>query len=237
MPPHPRDPTAGSSGAASGADPRARTPAGSEESYGLEVVNARLRRELDACREQLAAAVFGPIPGAPDAAVSLAWLSAQLAQSRRQIHVLSEMLATRSDVTIELEAVLLQLRQPAADGTRSEAAVWAGNALKRLRGVQWVEAIAQDIVGGVAALPAGGSPRTAATDGAAGVNHDAGVNRDARGSAGGADRNGSRQVSRPTAAQRSLVTGGAAPRTAARHAALLAGRGTAGMGRAGAGNQ
>jgi hypothetical protein len=215
--------TNGSNGAVAGAAPRARTP--SEESHSLESANARLRRELDACRTQLAAAVFGPIPGAPPDAASPAWIAAQLEQSRRQVLVLSEMLATRSDVTIELEAVLLQLRQPAADGTRSDAAVWAGNALKRLRGVQWVEAIAQDVVNGIAALPVGGSHRCAAGD------RGAPVCGNARAAAGGGQA--CRQVSRPTAAQRSLVAGEGVPRATARPAA---GRGTAGSGQAGGGN-
>lgn len=241
MPPKPRDPTAavasstarapttGSSGAAPGAAPRARTPAGGEDTHSLEVANVRLRRDLDACREQLAAAVFCPIPGGPPehASASSAWISAQLEQSRRQVLVLSEMLATRADVTIELEAVLLQLRQPAADGTRSDAAVWAGNALKRLHGVKWVEAIAQDIVDGMAALPSGGSHRCSAG------NRAPGESRDARVAAVGAERQAGQQVSRPTAAQRSLVAG--APRSAVRHAAA-AGGAAVGTGRAGAGH-
>ena len=41
---------------------------------------------------------------------------------------------------METEAVLLQLSQPATDGTRSEASAWASAALRRLRGVHHAEA-------------------------------------------------------------------------------------------------
>jgi len=184
-----RRPTAlAAGGSSSAAAPLARTPGAGEQS--LEGVNASLRRELQACREELAAAVFGPIPGAPRASdpLSPAWAAAQLAQSRRQVQLLSEALATRSDVTVELEAVLLQLRQPAADGTRSEAAVWAGSALKRIRGVQWVEAISQDVVDRVSALSVIGRSGLGAPPPPA----------------------SQRAISIPTASQRGLVSAGAA---------------------------
>lgn len=177
-------------GSSSSAALHARTPAGAEEVPGsLESTNIRLRHELQACREQLAAAVFGPIPGGPPEASSSssAWLAAQLAQSQRQVQVLCEALVARSDVSIELEAVLLQLRQPAPDGTQSEAAVWAANALKRLRGVQWVESIAKDVVDRVAALP---TPTQAGS-----------LSR----SSSIAKNSSERHISQPTAAQRSLV--------------------------------
>ena len=157
-------PAAGPSRAsAPAARPRVDEPNGGEKANAaLHSANVALHRELQEARDQLAAAVFGPIADEGEGGAA-AWAAAQLAQSRRQVALLSEALATRSDMSVELEAVLLQLRQPAADGTRSEAAVWAGNALRRLRSVQWAEDLSRDRV---TAMPA--APRSAGTRSAGG---------------------------------------------------------------------
>ena len=60
--------------------------------------------------------------------------------------VLSEALIARSDVSAELESVLLTLRQPSADGDRSESAEWAASTIRRLRGVQLGEELASRVI-------------------------------------------------------------------------------------------
>mmetsp|Transcript_24341 Transcript_24341/g.53160 ORF Transcript_24341/g.53160 Transcript_24341/m.53160 type:complete len:212 (+) Transcript_24341:218-853(+) len=125
-----------------------RAPRESDEALAQE--NANLRRELVRLKEQFETALTRKC-NAPDWSPDFEnqytpkWLAAQLQQSQRQVAVLSEALLARSELSIELEAILVQLRQPAADGSRSEAAAWAAAALRRLRQVQFIEGIAPSL--------------------------------------------------------------------------------------------
>ena len=107
-----------------------------------------LRRELSQVREQLAAVLVQPcervdaVHGQHKSHSSTLWLAAQIQQSQRQVAVLSSAMLARSELSAELESILLQMRQPAPYGTRSEAATWAAAAMRRLRHVQFVEGIA-----------------------------------------------------------------------------------------------
>jgi hypothetical protein len=105
--------------------------------------NAMLRRENEEMRDSFAKLMIGadaPPTGTmlPDAN----WLAAQLMQSQRQVQLLTEALVQRGDLSTELEAALNKLRQPAADGKRSEYADWAASTHRRLRHVQFVEELA-----------------------------------------------------------------------------------------------
>ena len=116
-------------------------------SQALSEENAQLRREVAELRQQLMVALSAPAPPAVTelSPQSVAWLSAQLEQGRRQVQVLSDALVQRSEMSTELEAVLLKLRQPAADGTRHEGAEWAAAAMRRLRHVQFAEELAGNL--------------------------------------------------------------------------------------------
>ena len=126
---------------------RGRGKAAALSADPLAEENAALRRELADARKQLAAALTTPVERTPaerhaDAASAMAWMAAQLAQSQRQVGVLSQALLARSHIAAELDAVLGQLATPAPDGTRSEAAAWAAAAMRRLRQVQFVGGLA-----------------------------------------------------------------------------------------------
>ena len=109
--------------------------------------NAQLRREVVELRQQLMAAMSAPaLPATAELPPQgVAWLSAQLEQSRRQVQLLSDALVQRSEMSIELEAVLLKLRQPTADGKRTEGAELAAAAMRRLRHVQFAEEVAGNL--------------------------------------------------------------------------------------------
>ncbi|KAL1524545.1 hypothetical protein AB1Y20_019437 [Prymnesium parvum] len=133
-----RDVRAGSSAAS--ADAKTKQPPLAEE-------NAQLRREVAELRKQLMGALSAPTPpGSTELApLGVAWISAQVEQSKRQVQVLSEALVQRLEISTELEAVLLKLRQPAADGTLPEGAEWAASAMRRLRHVQFAEELAENL--------------------------------------------------------------------------------------------
>ena len=102
-----------------------------------------LRQEVQDVRDSFAKLMIGPdaLPtgvALPDAN----WLAAQLMQSQRQVQLLTDALVQRGDLSTELEAALNKLRQPTADGKRSEYADWAATTLRRLRHVQFVEELA-----------------------------------------------------------------------------------------------
>ena len=114
-----------------------------KEMGALAQENAMLRREVQEVRDSFAKLMIGadalPTGAAlPDAS----WLAAQLMQTQRQVQLLTEALVQRGDLSTELEAALNKLRQPTADGKRSEYADWAASTLRRLRHVQFVEELA-----------------------------------------------------------------------------------------------
>mmetsp|Transcript_2574 Transcript_2574/g.5016 ORF Transcript_2574/g.5016 Transcript_2574/m.5016 type:complete len:200 (-) Transcript_2574:112-711(-) len=116
-----------------------------KEMGALVEENTQLRREVQEVRDCLAklmvcsdATPTGGTAALPDAS----WLAAQLMQSHRQVQLLTEALVQRGELSTELEAALNKLRQPAADGRRSEYVEWATSTLRRLRHVQFVEELA-----------------------------------------------------------------------------------------------
>lgn len=108
--------------------------------------NAQLRREVAELRQQLMVALTASAaPSTELPAHGVAWLSAQVEQGRRQVQLLSEALTQRSEMSVELESVLLKLRQPAADGKRPEEAEWAAAAMRRLRHIQFAEEVSENL--------------------------------------------------------------------------------------------
>ena len=109
----------------------------------LEAENASLRRELKEVRDQLSAVLLTTVPrptapeGTPPTTLELAFVAAQLQQTRRQVRVLSDALVDRRDISIELEGALRELRQHDA-----AARGWATAALRRLRHIGWAEDLA-----------------------------------------------------------------------------------------------
>ena len=109
----------------------------------LEAENASLRRELKEVRDQLSAVLLTTVPrptapeGTPPSTLELAFVAAQLQQTRRQVRVLSDALVDRRDISIELEGALRELRQHDA-----AARGWATAALRRLRHIGWAEDLA-----------------------------------------------------------------------------------------------
>ena len=99
-----------------------------------------LRQEVQDVRDSFAKLMIGADALPTGAALPDAnWLAAQLMQSQRQVQLLTDALVQRGDLSTELEAALNKLRQPTADGKRSEYADWAATTLRRLRQVQFVE--------------------------------------------------------------------------------------------------
>ena len=118
-----------------------------KQTNALAEENAQLRKEVAEAREQLAKIMYThpdapPVAGAapPDAA----WAAAQLTQAQRQVELLTEALVQRGELSTEVEAALIKLRQPTADGKRPEYADWATNTLRRIRHVQFVEELASE---------------------------------------------------------------------------------------------
>ena len=102
-----------------------------------------LRQEVQDVRDSFAKLMIGADALPTGAALPDAnWLAAQLMQSQRQVQLLTDALVQRGDLSTELEAALNKLRQPTADGKRSEYADWAATTLRRLRHVQFVEELA-----------------------------------------------------------------------------------------------
>ena len=115
-----------------------------KEMAALAEENAQLRREVEEVRAELTKLMVGtpPAPAAGAPLPDASWLAAQLVQSQRQVQLLTEALVQRSELSTELEVALTKLRQPTADGKRSEYAEWATATLRRLRHVQFVEELA-----------------------------------------------------------------------------------------------
>ena len=114
-----------------------------KEMGALAEENAQLRRELQEVRDSLTKLMIGSEATPTGSALPDAnWLAAQLMQSHRQVQLLTEALVQRGELSTELEAALNKLRQPSADGKRSEYADWATSTLRRLRHVQFVEELA-----------------------------------------------------------------------------------------------
>lgn len=150
----------------SAAGPRPAVPAASRKEMGaLAEENAQLRKEVQEVRDCLTKVMIGSeATPAASALPDSTWLAAQLMQSHRQVQLLTEALVQRGELSTELEAALNKLRQPAADGKRSEYADWATSTLRRLRHVQFVEELAA-----VHQPKAGTAPRSAARASGRGV--------------------------------------------------------------------
>lgn len=126
----------------------------------LEAENASLRRELAEVRQQLmeVTAAAAP-PGASAQTLPAAfWLEAQLRQSRRHVQLLSEALVKRAELSTEVEAILLQIREQqmkptarAPDDSKGGAPArgltpeWAAAAMRRVRSVQFAEELADQL--------------------------------------------------------------------------------------------
>ena len=119
-----------------------------KQTNALAEENAQLRKEVAEAREQLAKIMYAhpdaPPPVAGAAPPDIAWIAAQLTQAQRQVELLTEALMQRGELSTEIEAALIKLRQPTAEGKRPEYADWATNTLRRLRHVQFVEELASD---------------------------------------------------------------------------------------------
>jgi hypothetical protein len=113
-------------------------------------------------------ALAAPVHAAPAAAssgggvpegLSRPWLEAQLKQRERHVLLLSDALLQRSELSVEIEAILLQLSQPPsskAEGTpdprgapvrpvRGLTPEWAASAMRRIRAVQFAEELADNL--------------------------------------------------------------------------------------------
>ena len=119
-----------------------------KQTSALAEENAQLRKEVAEAREQLAKILYthpdAPPPAVGAAPPDVAWITAQLTQAQRQVELLTEALVQRGELSTEVEAALIKLRQPTTDGKRPEHADWATNTLRRLRHVQFVEELASD---------------------------------------------------------------------------------------------
>lgn len=146
-------------------DARAGSSAASVESKARQSLgeeNAQLRREVAELRQQLLSSLNQPIStNVTDVSeIGANWMLAQLEQSKRQLQVLSDALIQRGEICVELETILLKLRQPSADGKRSEDADWAASALRRLRHVQFAEEFAGNLRQSVSQQEARGCRRS-----------------------------------------------------------------------------
>ena len=122
----------------------------------LEAENASLRRELAEVRQQLMEVTAAAAPPGANAQTLPAafWLEAQLRQSRRHVQLLSEALVKRAELSTEVEAILLQIREQqkptarAPDDSKGGAPArgltpeWAAAAMRRVRSVQFAEELA-----------------------------------------------------------------------------------------------
>ena len=132
------------------------TPTGAPKTAqqrNLEAENSSLRRELDEVRQAMLPLLTADAPPADAATKALPaafWLEAQLKQSRRHVQLLSEALVNKAELSTELEAILLQIRQQpsataAAEGGQSVRGLtpeWAASAMRRIRSVQFAEGLA-----------------------------------------------------------------------------------------------
>ena len=139
-----------------------------------------LRRENAEVRQQLLALVSAAAPpgaapgtgttqaGAPSLAALPAsfWLDAQLKHCQRQVQLLSDALVAKTELTVDLEVVLLQLRSV----ENGPPAQWCRDSLKRIRSIQFGEELAQGFVDRAQqqSAAAGRPPRAAGASAAAG---------------------------------------------------------------------
>ena len=135
------DPAAAVPKAASSSKPPAPKP------LTLAEENALLRRENAEVRQQLLQLVAAANPTGGDARSSgplpaSFWLEAQLQHARRQVQLLSDALVNKSELTVDLEIVLLQLRSV----ENGPPAQWCRDSLRRIRAVQFAEEAAGEIV-------------------------------------------------------------------------------------------
>lgn len=136
-----------------------------------------LRRENAEVRQQLLALVSAAAPpgaasgtgtsqaGAPSLPASF-WLDAQLKHCQRQVQLLSDALVAKTELTVDLEVVLLQLRSV----ENGPPAQWCRDSLKRIRSIQFGEELAQGFVDRAQqqSAAAGRPPRAAGASAAAG---------------------------------------------------------------------
>lgn len=139
-------PTRGSSATAAAA-PSTSAPKKAQPSLADE--NEKLRRENAELRQQLLhlmAAAAPPTGTTPPAALPAPfWLEAQLKHARRQVQLLSDALVLKAEITADVEQVLRDLLklQPSTQNEKLHA--FCRGALRKLRGVDFAQQIAEEV--------------------------------------------------------------------------------------------